>query len=92
VLIGTPTPVQGYVIGGIGIDHYNFRGTQGEFGYSNDTSGSVPVGLGVRAHAEHFTADARVGYDALFSDDFSPVNNNIVEGRWTGLVQVGGTF
>ncbi len=51
----TATPVQPYVLGGVGFSDYNFRGAAAEF--RDDTVGNVPVGAGLRTHIGDFTAD-----------------------------------
>lgn len=93
VIVGTPTPVQGYALGGVGVDRYTFRGDDGTLGFQDDTSASVPLGLGLRTHAGDFVADLRLGYDLLLNDEFSPVDDaQVTNGRYTGKLQVGGTF
>lgn len=93
IILGAPTAISPYVLGGVGVDHYNFRGVNGQFGFRDDTAGNIPVGVGVRATAGHFNADLRMKYDYPFSDGFSPVTNNVVTtGRYQGTLQLGGTF
>ncbi|MCP3099737.1 hypothetical protein LZ198_12755 [Myxococcus sp. K15C18031901] len=92
----TPTAVQPYILGGIGISNYNFR--HGEaLGYRDDTVGNVPAGLGVRGYVGHFTVDARANYNFLFDKDFAPgitpgTENVSGGGSYQGTVSVGGTF
>ncbi|MFY2559623.1 outer membrane protein [Corallococcus terminator] len=91
-----PTPWQPYVLGGIGISDYNFRGGQ-SLGYRDDTVGTVPAGVGLRGHVGNFTVDARANYNFLFDKDFAPgiesgggdFGNG---GSYQGVVSVGGTF
>ncbi|RKH19335.1 hypothetical protein D7X74_07305 [Corallococcus sp. CA047B] len=90
-----PTPVQPYLLGGIGISNYHFRGGEA-LGYSDDTVGNVPAGVGVRGHFGHFTADLRGSYNFLFDKQFAP---NIESGgdpsgggSYNASLNVGGTF
>ncbi|MBZ4418042.1 hypothetical protein [Myxococcus sp. RHSTA-1-4] len=87
---------QPYVLGGIGINDYNFRGGQ-TLGYSDDTVGSVPAGVGLRGHVGHFTVDARANYNFLFDKEFAPgvesSGGDFEEGgSYQAVVNVGGTF
>jgi hypothetical protein len=91
--LSAPTPaVQPYVMGGIGIDRYTFRGAEGAQGYSDDTSGAVPLGVGFRTGVGNFTADLRFNYDVLFNDEFSPLDTDGGDGRYSGLLHLGGRF
>ncbi|CAM3366472.1 hypothetical protein [Corallococcus soli] len=91
-----PTAVQPYLLGGIGISDYNFRGGEA-LGYSDDTVGNVPAGVGVRGHFGKFTADLRGSYNFLFDKEFAP---NIDSGggdpagggSYNATLNVGGTF
>lgn len=90
-----PTAVQPYLLGGIGISNYHFRGGEA-LGYSDDTVGNVPAGVGVRGHFGHFTADLRGSYNFLFDKQFAP---NIESGgdpsgggSYNASLNVGGTF
>jgi len=95
--LGT-SALQPYVMGGVGIDRYTVR-VEGA-GFHDDTSGSIPVGVGLRGHWRGFTADARVGYSWLFnstlSDDTVTRRNlgldTLNTGRYQGMIQVGSTF
>ncbi|MBZ4396508.1 outer membrane protein [Myxococcus sp. AS-1-15] len=92
----TPTPWQPYVLGGIGISDYNFRGGQ-SLGYKDDTVGNVPAGVGLRGHVGNFTVDARANYNFLFDKDFAPgIDSGGGDfdggGSYQGTVSVGGTF
>ncbi|WP_375755004.1 hypothetical protein [Corallococcus exercitus] len=92
----TPTAVQPYLLGGIGISNYHFRGGE-SLGYSDDTVGNIPAGVGVRGHFGSFTADLRGYYNFLFDKQFAP---NISPGgddlsgggSYTTTLNVGGTF
>jgi len=87
----TATPVQPYVLGGVGLSDYNFRGTFAEF--RDDTVGNVPVGAGLRTHIGSFTADLRADYNFLFDQDFAPGIDDFNEnGRYSGTLNIGGTF
>ncbi len=95
----TATPVQPYLLGGVGINHYNVRGDTGAAGLKDDTNGYVPLGLGLRTHIGDFTADARGTYSAMFSDDFSNVDTHDVlgvpvdrAGRFGAMLSLGATF
>lgn len=84
--------VQPYVLGGFGMNWYNVRNGE-ELGFRDDTNSKVPVGLGLRTHIGSFTADARVNYNILLSDDFAPVaNDDITTGSYNGTLNLGGTF
>jgi hypothetical protein len=87
-------PIQPYVLGGVGVSNYNFRGSTVATGLRDDTVGNVPVGAGLRTHVGDFTADLRANYNFLFSQDFAPavsdgLNSN---GRYSGTLNSGGTF
>ncbi|MFL5346568.1 MAG: hypothetical protein ACJ8AT_17450 [Hyalangium sp.] len=84
--------VQPYLMGGVGLSDYHFRGAA--VGFRDDTVGNVPVGAGLRTQVGDFTADLRADYNFLFSQDFAVgvaegVNEN---GRYTGTLNIGGTF
>ncbi|WP_199733937.1 hypothetical protein [Corallococcus sp. CA041A] len=92
----TPTAVQPYLLGGIGISNYHFRGGEA-LGYSDDTVGNVPAGVGVRGHFGHFTADLRGYYNFLFDKQFAPDidpggGDPSGGGSYTTTLNVGGTF
>jgi len=85
------TSVQPYLMGGIGVSDYHFRGTSA--GFRDDTVGNVPVGAGLRTQIGSFTADLRGDYNFLFSQDFAPtVSENGGNGRYAGTLNIGGTF
>jgi hypothetical protein len=93
ISLNAPTVgLQPYALAGVGLDRYTFRAEQGAFGYRNDTSGAVPLGVGIRAGLGPLSADLRFNYDVLFGDRFSPVDSNIGDGRYSGLLHVGGRF
>ncbi len=89
----TAAPVQPYVLGGFGMNWYNIRNGEG-LGFRDDTSSRIPVGVGLRTHIGDFTADARVNYNFLFGEDFAPaaVDDDAFTGRYTGTINIGGTF
>ncbi|MBZ4422880.1 outer membrane beta-barrel protein [Myxococcus sp. RHSTA-1-4] len=68
----TATPVQPYVLGGIGVSDYNVRQGGEALGYSDDTVGSVPLGAGLRFHSGDFSADFRANYNVLFDEEIAP--------------------
>jgi len=93
--------VQPYILGGLGVSRYDVRSSSP--GFSDDTVGAVPVGAGIRAHIGDFTADARLGYNFLFDQEFAgdvsestvgaPGGTNFSNGgRYIGTVNVGTTF
>jgi hypothetical protein len=98
----TATPVQPYLLGGIGINKYDVRGNAPSAGFRSDVSGNIPLGGGLRTHIGNFTADARFGYNVLFDNDLVAVGGgtNIggtdttlgAGGRYSGMLQVGSTF
>lgn len=97
----SPTSVQPYILGGIGVNRYNIRAGNGSAGFNDDTSGSVPLGAGIRTHIGDFTADARVNYNVLFENGLlDGIENTEVlgndnfstGGRYNGMIRVGTTF
>lgn len=86
----TATPLQPYVMGGVGVSFYDIRNGQAE-GFQDDTVGTIPVGLGLRTHLGDFTADARLGYNFLFGQQFAPTDSDTA-GSYTGTINLGGTF
>ncbi len=90
----TSTKLQPYVLGGIGIQNHNVRGTGPALGYNDDTSGYVPAGVGLRYNiGKLITADARVNYNAPFEQEFAPAGDNgFWDGRYQALLQLGGTY
>src|SRR5207237_292275 len=95
----TAAPVQPYILGGVGVSRYNVRHGQ-QLGFKSDTTGALPVGAGLRTHMGHFTADARLGYNFLFDQNFAPVGTTGIEapgtnsnfsrgGRYLGTLSVG---
>ncbi|MBN8230794.1 hypothetical protein JYK02_25085 [Corallococcus macrosporus] len=92
----SPSAVQPYLLGGIGVSNYHFRGGE-SLGYSDDTVGNIPAGVGVRGHFGHFTADLRGYYNFLFDKQFAPDidpggSDPSGGGSYTTTLNVGGTF
>jgi hypothetical protein len=90
----TAAPVQPYLLGGFGMNWYNIRNGE-RLGFRDDTSSRIPVGIGLRTHISHFTADARVNYSFLLHDDFAPPTvdtGNATTGSYNGTINLGGTF
>lgn len=87
----TATPLQPYVLGGVGVNFYNIRNGEAA-GFQDDTVGTVPVGLGLRTHLGQFTADARLNYNFLFGQQFAPAGDDDTGGSYTGTINLGGTF
>lgn len=86
----TETALHPYVMGGIGLERYTVRNGEA-LGFSDDTSGYVPAGAGLRWNLGNtITADARVSYNFLFSDDFSPGDTG--GNRLMGMLTLGGTY
>jgi hypothetical protein len=87
------TPVQPYILGGVGLSRYNVR-NGGELGYQSDTIGNIPVGAGLRTHIGSFTADARVNYGVLVGNQLRPglADRTLENGRYMGSLNLGGTF
>jgi len=86
------TAVQPYVLGGFGLNRYNVRNGEA-LGFRDDTNANVPVGAGLRTHIGDFTADARLNYNFLLNNDFATgVASDTWTGRYTGTVNIGGTF
>ena len=90
------TPVQPYLLGGIGLSRYNIRSGE-TAAFQDDTTGNVPVGVGLRTHIGDFTADLRGSYNFLFDSDFA--RRDAVDGidageggRYTGTLNIGATF
>src|SRR5690606_11564305 len=97
----TPTSIQPYILGGVGLNRYNVRAGDGAGGFRDDTNGNVPLGAGLRTHIGDFTADARLNYNVLFNNDFAPAGESEVlgvdnvtsgGGRYNGMVRLGTTF
>jgi hypothetical protein len=93
--------VQPYLLGGIGLSRYNVR-DDSSVRFQDDTVGNVPVGAGLRTHVGNFTADARLGYNFLFDQEFarntpvSDVGGDDVQfsksGRYNATLNFGTTF
>ena len=88
--------VQPYLLGGIGVSNYHFRWGESR-GFSDDTVGNLPAGVGLRGHFGSLTADLRGYYNFLFDKQFAP---NIEAGgsdpsgggSYATTLNVGGTF
>ncbi len=100
VTLGIPTAIQPYVLAGVGVDRYSVRGTESQ-GFVDDTTGNIPLGVGLRTHVDKFTVDLRGNYGVLFDNEFASAAVNPREiagidstagGRYQGTLQVGGTF
>ncbi len=90
VPIGNLNP---YVLGGIGIDNFNVRTEGFTNGFSDDTSGYIPTGVGLRINlTDVISADARVSYNIPFAQDFAPFDTGAGSGRLQGLLQLGGSY
>lgn len=94
------SPVQPYVLGGIGVDRYNVRDAEGE-AFSDDTVGNVPVGVGLRTHVGNFVADLRGNYGILFNQGFATnegntnlrdIGDETPTGRYGAQLRLGATF
>lgn len=99
VVVGsfTDTRLQPYALTGIGIDNFNVRDDirGGILGFSDDTSGYVPAGIGVRYQVgKLITADARANYNILFDQDFIPttLDPGVGDGRVSVMLSLGGTY
>jgi len=93
LVVSAPTQISPYLLGGIGLDYYTYRGADGQLGFQDDTSGSIPVAAGLRTDFGNFTADLRLGFDGIIDDDFAPqTETNVFEGRLKGMLNIGGNF
>lgn len=94
----TASPLQPYVLGGIGLSVYNVRGGGELLGLGDDTVGSVPVGAGVRLHLGDLNADLRGTYNFLFDQELSALEPGGEDpdfaggGRYDALLNIGATF
>lgn len=84
-----PTALHPYLLGGIGLEHRNFRNGE-SLGFENDTNGYIPAAAGLRWNLGAFTADLRVSYNFMFEDDFAP--GNLSGDRYQGTFMLGGTL
>lgn len=91
--------VQPYALAGLGVSRYTVRGNTDAF--SDDWSGSLPVGAGIRTHVGNFTADLRGTYSMMFDQDVAanPGAENsffgedfLTAGRWAGTLNIGTTW
>lgn len=89
----TSTRLQPYAMAGIGVERYSVRSGV-SFRFLDDTGGYVPVGLGLRYKlTPSLTAELRGSYSALFGQDFAPVQDqDVLDGRYQGLLQLGGSY
>ncbi len=100
ITLGTPTDIQPYILGGVGIHHYSVRSGLAAAGFHSDTSGRIPLGAGLRTHFGYFTADLRFVYNVLFNQGFATTVasrniagvNSIDGGSYGGMLQIGSTF
>ena len=85
--------LQPYGLVGIGLERYSVRSGV-SVRYFDDTGGFAPVGLGLRYKLnQSLSAEARATYSALFSQDFAPITDqDVLDGRYQGLLQLGGSF
>jgi hypothetical protein len=85
-----------YLLGGIGVEGHNVRaleGTSAARGFTDDTSGYVPTGVGLRLDlTDTIAADLRGTYNFPLSQDFAPFDTGAGSGRYQGLLQLGGAF
>jgi len=93
----TATPVQPYLLGGVGMSWYDVR--HGDGSLKDDTVGSIPLGGGLRSQVGAFTADARFGYSFLFDNQFAQAPETSVRGesitnggRYAATLNLGSTF
>jgi hypothetical protein len=95
------TTVQPYVLGGVGVNWYSARGNAPAYGFQDDTSGEIPLGLGFRTQVGAFTADLRGLYDVPFDQDFAPGVTTTTEianldtsndGRYQATLSIGANF
>ncbi|NNC18401.1 porin family protein [Corallococcus exiguus] len=89
----TPTRLQPYVLGGIGVERYSVR--EGSFfRFFDDTGGYAPVGAGVRFKINpQLTAEVRGSYSFLFGQNFAPSQDiGAGDGRYSGLLMIGGSY
>ncbi len=96
----TPTAVQPYILGGIGIDRYIVNDAA-EAQFNNNTVGQVPVGVGLRTNVGNFTADLRGNYGILFEQGFAPqtggtdlgdIGDRTPTGRYGASLRLGASF
>ncbi|WP_163997074.1 outer membrane protein [Pyxidicoccus caerfyrddinensis] len=85
--------LQPYVLAGIGVERYSVRSGV-SVRYFDDTGGYVPVGAGLRYRlTPGLTAEVRASYSALFGQDFAPITDeDVLDGRYQGLLQFGGSY
>jgi opacity protein-like surface antigen len=84
--------VDPYLMGGFGVEQYNVRNGR-DYGFKDDWNTLVPAGVGVGFQlAEKVRADVRGTYNFLIADQFSPVATDEWDGRYQGVVTIGGNF
>jgi len=96
----TASPVQPYILAGVGVNSYRVRGATPLLGFQNDVDGDIPLGAGIRTQFGAFTADARFGYHVPFDDQFAAGVaarsfvglNSENAGRYQATVNLGSTF
>ncbi|QSQ25354.1 hypothetical protein JY651_10685 [Pyxidicoccus parkwayensis] len=97
----TASPIQPYILGGVGVNRYNVRKGGDALGYRDDTAGAIPMGAGVRFYSGSIVADLRGSYNLLFSEEFAPEsrintdpnNTNFASGgTFNGTLNVGATW
>ncbi|MBX5480281.1 MAG: hypothetical protein IRZ16_00310 [Myxococcaceae bacterium] len=93
VTFNLPTPiVQPYALGGIGFDHFEFRGAETST-FRDDTAGRVPVGGGLKSNMGALSADLRFNYNILFSQNFArSAADPDIGGTYNLALQVGARF
>lgn len=85
----SPTALHPYLLGGIGLEHRNFRNGEA-LGFESGTNGYVPAAAGLRWNIGAFTADLRFSYNFMFEDDFAP--GDPTGDRYQGTLMLGGTL
>lgn len=93
--LAATTQVQPYLLGGVGLNWYDVRSMG-----TRETSGNVPVGAGIRTRIGQFTADARLHYNFLLSNDLMstvgpasiPGYGSGASGKYAGTLSIGGVF
>lgn len=87
------TAMQPYVLAGIGINRFDVRNPVS--GFSDSTSGYVPLAGGLRYTKGLFTADARMGVNVQFADELgiNPATQEELNGTYyDGMIRVGARF
>jgi len=87
-----------YALAGIGINRFTARGSTGALGFSSDTAGAIPLGVGVKTHLGALSADLRLDYNVGLGERFAPTTGATSSygaqntDRYQGLLQVGAQF